>query len=150
MLDLYYITYTQDRILIKITGSSRYYPSLIYTRLTEDIHTVYGLFIVETFQTVVVVKMAWAWLVAGWGRQVALTELNWGYNFIPITGGIGMSSRPKLVYTLILTKGRSLLVGAVVLYMAHLCPRERIACMEGHSRPHHGGTLLSFYVVYCT
>lgn len=63
----------------------------------KQFHIVYGLFLVETFQSVVVVQMAWQWMVAGWGRQVALMEPGWAYSSIPITTGIGMPSSAILV-----------------------------------------------------
>ena len=77
--------------------------------------------------------MAWTWMVAGWGRQAVLTKPNWAFNFIPITSAIGMLSLPMLVYIFILNIWLSLFVGAVVLYMAHICPWERAACVEDHS-----------------
>ena len=94
--------------------------------------------------------MAWQWMVAGWGRQEALMEPGWAYSSIPITTGIGMSLPAMLVELFRLNKEQSISLGAVVLYMAHLCPRERIVCVEGHSRPHHGRMLLSFYVGFRT
>ncbi|ETW76173.1 hypothetical protein HETIRDRAFT_412317 [Heterobasidion irregulare TC 32-1] len=92
---LYYITYTRDRILIKIT--------------------VYGLFLVETFQSGIVVQMAWKWMVAGWGRQVALVEPGWAYNFIPITTAV-VSLWVQSFYTWrIYALGKGLLVWKIIV-----------------------------------
>ena len=87
--------------------------------------------------------MAWKWMVSGWGRHVALTEPGWAYNFIPITTAVGRSLSTMLVVSFILNKGQSFSVGAVILYMAHLCSWERASCVEDHSQLHHGGMLFS-------
>ena len=84
-------------------------------------------------------------MVSGWGRHVALTEPGWAYNFIPITTAVGRSLSALLFVSFILNKGQSISVGAVVLYMAHLCSRERAACVEDYSQLYHGGMLFSSY-----
>lgn len=50
---------------------------------------VYGTFVLETFQTIVVTIQAWNLLCAGWGQEQALLSLGWEYSLVPMVSGIG-------------------------------------------------------------
>lgn len=50
---------------------------------------VYGTFVLETFQTIVVTIQAWNLLCAGWGQQQALLSLGWEYSLVPMVSGVG-------------------------------------------------------------
>ncbi|EIM90730.1 uncharacterized protein STEHIDRAFT_117999 [Stereum hirsutum FP-91666 SS1] len=50
--------------------------------------TVYGTFVLETFQTIVVTIQAWNLLCAGWGQEQALLSLGWEYSLVPMVSGI--------------------------------------------------------------
>jgi len=64
----YYLSFPKDKVLLKIT--------------------VYGLFIIDTFQNVICLDAAWFFLCSGWGRPAALQQFSFGFNLIPPTCGI--------------------------------------------------------------
>ncbi|TFY60273.1 hypothetical protein EVG20_g7477 [Dentipellis fragilis] len=67
-LYLYYLSFPQDKIIVKLT--------------------VYGLFIVDTFQSVAITDLAWAFLCKGWGDLGALRFTTWGFAVVPLVSGI--------------------------------------------------------------
>ncbi|KAI0317375.1 hypothetical protein OF83DRAFT_148290 [Amylostereum chailletii] len=67
-LYIYHCSFTSDRKLISVT--------------------VYGLFVLETFHTVIITRVVWALLCEGWGIESALTRISWVDAFIPITAGL--------------------------------------------------------------
>ncbi|KAA1470116.1 hypothetical protein DENSPDRAFT_748320, partial [Dentipellis sp. KUC8613] len=67
-LYLYYLSFPQDKIIVKLT--------------------VYGLFIVDTFQSVAITDLAWAFLCKGWGDLGALRFTTWGFAIVPLVSGI--------------------------------------------------------------
>jgi hypothetical protein len=65
--DRYSLTYSRDPWLITLT--------------------VYGCFALDAFQSMIVAVRNWYLLVGGWGRPVAIIELNWTFCAIsPVTG----------------------------------------------------------------
>ncbi|TFY79283.1 hypothetical protein EWM64_g4729 [Hericium alpestre] len=67
-LYLYYLSFPTDNLWIKIT--------------------VYGLFIVDTFHTVIVTDVGWSFLCKGWGDLNALRFTSWGFDITPLVSGI--------------------------------------------------------------
>ncbi|EIM89382.1 uncharacterized protein STEHIDRAFT_155050 [Stereum hirsutum FP-91666 SS1] len=68
MADIYSLSYSSDRLLIRIT--------------------VYGTFILDTFLTVIFTRQAWHMLSSGWGQVSALERITWEYGCIPLISGI--------------------------------------------------------------
>ncbi|TFY81198.1 hypothetical protein EWM64_g2814 [Hericium alpestre] len=62
---MYYLSFPKDRTWIKFT--------------------VYGLFIIDTFHTVIVTDVGWSFLCTGWGDLNALRFTSWGFNIIPLS-----------------------------------------------------------------
>jgi hypothetical protein len=48
----------------------------------------YGLYLLELGQTVLVTKLAWTDLCAGWGIEGTLAHVDWGFSMTPIANGL--------------------------------------------------------------
>ncbi|KAI0087639.1 hypothetical protein BDY19DRAFT_907457 [Irpex rosettiformis] len=64
------------------TYSSRYKDN-IYIKVT-----VYGIFLLDILQSIIIAALGYYSLVTGWGRPSALGKLNWAFTSIPIVTGI--------------------------------------------------------------
>ena len=62
---------------------SSHYKDSIYIKVT-----VYGIFILDILQSIIIAALGYYSLVTGWGRPTALNTLNWAFTSIPIVTGI--------------------------------------------------------------
>jgi hypothetical protein len=88
---------------MQLCGSPSYYPTLQDTHAHYPDHyalsfprdnrtikvTVYGVFVLDTLQSITIASMCWYLLCSGWGRPAALLELNWTFCTIPAVTGVG-------------------------------------------------------------
>lgn len=64
--------------------------SLYYTRDSLPIKiTVYGVFLLDVFQSLTVAVLGYYELCSGWGRPLKLLELNWTFSAVPFVTGLG-------------------------------------------------------------
>ena len=82
-VDVYYLCFPSDYWWIKFSGASEL-PCIPYTELGAA----YGLYLLELGQTVLVTKLAWADLCAGWGIKSTLLHIDWGFWMTPIANGL--------------------------------------------------------------
>lgn len=87
---MYYLAFPGDSNLVQFTGRTNSVSIICATR-TDHVSflPVYGTFVLETFQTIVVTIQAWNLLCAGWGQEQALLSLGWEYSLVPMVSGIG-------------------------------------------------------------
>lgn len=93
--DIYYIFFPNDRIGMKALGMMFSPISIDFGRrpLTSRLPlSVYWVFILDIFLTVVAAGMGWHILAAGWGRQHNLIEPGWTFSAIAAGDGISTSS----------------------------------------------------------
>lgn len=93
--DIYYIFFPNDRIGMKALGMMFSTISIDFGRrpLTSRLPlSVYWVFILDIFLTVVAAGMGWHILAAGWGRQHNLIEPGWTFSAIAAGDGISTSS----------------------------------------------------------
>ncbi|KAI0085558.1 hypothetical protein BDY19DRAFT_441045 [Irpex rosettiformis] len=63
--------------------------SLYYTRDSWPIKiTVYGVFLLDIFQSLTFAVLGYYSLVSGWGRPLALLQLNWTFSAVPLITGV--------------------------------------------------------------
>ncbi|KAI0799564.1 hypothetical protein BC629DRAFT_182469 [Irpex lacteus] len=76
-------------LLFGIAVMQLYNYSLYYTRDSLPIKiTVYGVFLLDVFQSLTVAVLGYYELCSGWGRPLKLLELNWTFSAVPFVTGL--------------------------------------------------------------
>ena len=84
-VDVYHLSFPKDSWQTKSTGR------LVGCSLRNtcgNFDAVYGLYLLEIAQTVVVTNVAWNTLCVGWGNPRVLVHTSWGFAMIPAMNGM--------------------------------------------------------------
>lgn len=85
--DIYYLSFPNDPLIIQGSGVLWEGTSSITYHLL--VCSVYTVFVIDIFQSVVVAVTGWHSLCSGWGHQSALTFPGWTFSALPCVSGIG-------------------------------------------------------------
>ncbi|KAH9958995.1 hypothetical protein BC827DRAFT_1217005 [Russula dissimulans] len=111
---LYYLCFPKDRWLIKFT--------------------VYGLYVLDLTQTMIVTDSAWGALCSGWGNPTSLVHTTWGFPMVPIVSGL-ISSWVQIFFAYrVRIMGHSLFWNGVTMVIVAIALTQGLAAVAAGIR----------------